>query len=194
MSLREKLIEIFYKAARSSSRIRTLLTPVGLLFFFTLVALLIVISLQVDRLLGLPKLLPTPVNIILSVPILAIGLFLVLWSNLHFIKVKGTPVPFNPPPKLVTTGPYAYVRNPMLSGVFIFLLGLGILLNSISLIFIFTPLFILLNVLELKAIEEPELEKRLGTEYIAYRKRTPMFIPWLKGANKPKRLSPFSQR
>jgi len=180
MSLREKVIEIFYKAARSSSRMRTLLTPVGLLFFFTLVVLFIVASLQVDKFLGLPKLLSALVNIILSVPILAIGLFLVLWSGLHFIKVKGTPVPFNPPPKLVTTGPYAYARNPMLTGVFILFFGLGILFRSISLVFIFTPLFVLLNVLELRAVEEPELEKRLGEEYLEYKKRVPMFIPWPK--------------
>ena len=180
MSLHEKVIEIFYKAARSSSRIRTLLTPVGLLFFFTLVVLFIVGSLQADKFLGLPKLLPPSVNIILSVPTLAIGLFLVLWSGLHFIKVKGTPVPFNPPPKLVTTGPYAYARNPMLTGVFILFFGLGILFRSISLVFIFTPLFVLLNVLELRAVEEPELEKRLGEEYLEYKKRVPMFIPWLK--------------
>jgi len=180
MSLREKVIEIFYKAARSSSRMRTLLTPVGLLFFFTLVVLFIVASLQVDKFLGLPKLLSALVNIILSVPILAIGLFLVLWSGLHFIKVKGTPVPFNPPPKLVTTGPYAYARNPMLTGVFILFLGLGILFRSISLVFIFTPLFVLLNVLELRAVEEPEWSKRIGEEYLEYKKRGPMFIPWPK--------------
>jgi len=190
MSLREKLIGIFYKAARSSSRMRTLLTPVGLLFFFTLVVLFIVASLQVDKFLGFPKLLPASVNIILSVPILAIGLFLVLWSGLHFIKVKGTPVPFNPPPKIVTTGPYAYVRNPMLTGVFILFFGLGILFRSISLVFIFTPLFILLNVLELRAVEEPELEKRLGKEYLEYKKRVPMFIPRLKARTKNERQPP----
>jgi len=94
--------------------------------------------------------------------------------------VKGTPVPLNPPPKLVDTGPYAYIRNPMLSGLFILLFGLGFLFNSFSLVFIFTPLFILLNVLELKAIEEPELEKRLGQEYFEYKKMVPMFIPRLK--------------
>jgi protein-S-isoprenylcysteine O-methyltransferase Ste14 len=35
-------------------------------------------------------------------------------------------------------------------------------------------------VLEIKAIEEPELEKRLGKEYLEYKKRTPMFIPGLR--------------
>ncbi|MFQ6052229.1 MAG: methyltransferase family protein [Candidatus Hydrothermarchaeota archaeon] len=184
MSLREKLINVFYKAATGTSKIRALLTPVGLVFFFTVIVLLIVVSLQVDKFLDFPKPLSPPLNMVVSVPILAIGLFLDLWSILQFIKVKGTPVPFNPPPRLVTTGPYANVRNPMLSGVFILLFGLGVLFQSISLVFIFTPVFILLNVLELKAVEEPELEKRLGKEYVEYRKRVPMFIPSLRARAK----------
>jgi protein-S-isoprenylcysteine O-methyltransferase Ste14 len=98
---------------------------------------------------------------------------------------KGTPVPFNPPPRLVTSGPFAFVRNPMITGVFILLFGLGFLLRSVSLVCLFIPLFILFNFWELKAIEEPELVKRLGSEYVEYRKRTPMFFPALK--LKPKR-------
>ncbi len=180
VSLRKKWINILYKAATGSSRVRTLLTPVGAGLFFLLIAFFIVVSLQLDNFLGFPKLLPASLNVIVSVPILAIGLFLMLWSVLHFIKVKGTPVPFNPPPKLVTTGPYAYARNPMLTGVFTLLFGLGVLFRSISLVFIFTPLFVLLNVLELRAVEEPELGKRLGKEYVEYKKRVPMFIPRLR--------------
>ena len=179
MTLRDRWVNLFYRAATSSRKVRNLLTPAGGAFFFTLVTLFIVVSLWIDELLEFPKLLSTPLNIIVSVPILAIGLFLMLWSVLHFVKVKGTPVPFNPPPKLVTTGPYTYVRNPMLTGLFILLFGLGVLFRSISLVSIFTPLFILLNLLELKAIEEPELEKRLGKEYLKYKKRVPMFIPRL---------------
>jgi len=180
MGLREKWIGVFYKAATSGIQVRTPLTLVGGLFFTTFVGIFVALPLWLDKFLGFPRLLPTLLSIAVSAPILAIGLSLMLWSMVHFIKVRGTPVPFNPPPKLVTTGPYARARNPMLTGLFIFLLGLGILFGSISLIFIFTPLFILLNVLELRAIEEPELEKRLGTEYIEYKKRTPMFMPRLK--------------
>ncbi len=67
----------------------------------------------------------------------------------------------------------------MLSGVFILMFGFGVLLNSISLVFIFTPLFILFNFFELKTIEEPELEKRLGKDYSEYKKRVAIFIPKL---------------
>ena len=180
MSLRERLIGIFYKAAKGSRRTRNLLTPAGVVFFFGLIALFNFVALQVDKLLGFPKLISTSLNIIVSVPSIVIGLFLMIWSVVHFVRVKGTPVPFNPPPKLVTTGPYARVRNPMLTGVFVLLFGLGVLFRSISLVFIFTPLFILLNVWELKAVEELELEKRLGKDYVEYKKRIPMFIPRLK--------------
>ena len=163
-----------------SKKIRNFLTPIGIIFFFSLIGLLIIISLWTDKLLHFPKLISYPLNTITSFFILVIGLFLMLWSILHFIKVKGTPVPFNPPPKLVTAGPYSYIRNPMLSGVFILMFGFGILFRSISLVFIFTPLFILFNFLELKSIEEPELEKRLGKDYLEYKKSVPMFFPRFK--------------
>ncbi|NIO49366.1 MAG: hypothetical protein GTN73_08045 [Candidatus Aminicenantes bacterium] len=68
----------------------------------------------------------------------------------------------------------------MLTGVFALLFGIGVLLGSFALLVIFTPLFILVNVWELKAIEEPELLKRLGQDYGEYRKSTPMFFPGLK--------------
>ena len=180
MGLHEKLVEIFYKAATGSKKVRILLTPVATVFFFIYLSLFVVVSLVVDKFLGFPKFFLTPLNIIVSMPILAIGVFFLLWSVLHFIKVKGTPVPFNPPPKLVATGPYAYLRNPQSTGWSFIFLGLGVLFQSISLIFIFTPLFILLSVLKLKTVEEPELEKRFGKEYLEYKGKVPMYIFWLK--------------
>jgi len=81
---------------------------------------------------------------------------------------------------LLTTGPYRFSRNPMLTGVFLLLFGIGFAIKSLSLVVFFTPLFVLVNVWELKEIEEPELVKRLGKDYIAYRERTPMFIPGTK--------------
>jgi protein-S-isoprenylcysteine O-methyltransferase Ste14 len=65
----------------------------------------------------------------------------------------------------------------MLTGVFALLFGFGIFFESVFLLFVFTPLFVAVNYWELKAIEEPELEKRLGQEYVEYRKMTPMFFP-----------------
>lgn len=72
----------------------------------------------------------------------------------------------------------------MLTGVFLILFGIGFAFNSISLVLVFTPLYILVNVWELKQIEEPELVKRLGKDYVEYREKTPMFIPGWKTLGK----------
>ena len=180
MSLKAKWIDFLYRVSTGSRKFRNLLTPIGATFYGIFTALFVVVALQVDKWMNLPKLLPETLNLVLSLPILSLALFMIGWSVFDFLKVKGTPVPFNPPPKLVTNGPYAYVRNPMVTGVFLLLLGLGAFFRSVSLVLLFTPLFIFVNVSELKAIEEPELEKRFGDEYVEYKKRTPMFFPRLK--------------
>ena len=180
MTIKTRWIEYLYKLATGTKSARTLLTPVGAVVFAFFTMIFVGASLAFDKWLALPIIVPRPTSIYISTPMLAIGLLVTGWSIIHFLKAKGTPVPVNPPPRLVTTGPYAYTRNPMLTGIFIILFGIGLMLGSISLTFIFTPLFILVNIWELKAIEEPELVKRLGEEYLAYRNKTPMFIPKIR--------------
>lgn len=177
MAFRKSWIHFLHRAATGTKRNRTLLTPIGVIIFGVFTALFVFAALIVDGLLHLPRFVPEGVRLPLSIPVMAVGIAVTAWSVFHFLKVKGTPVPFNPPPQLVNTGPYRYARNPMLTGVFLILFGIGFGVNSVSLVFFFTPLFVLINVWELKQIEEPELMKRLGDEYIEYRKQTPMFLP-----------------
>ncbi len=177
MAFRNSWINLLHRAATGTKKTRTLLMPVGVTFFGAFTALFVFAAILVDRLLNLPGLLPEGARLPVSVPMIAIGLAVTAWSAFHFLNVRGTPVPFNPPPKVVNTGPYRYARNPMLTGVFLFLFGIGFIVNSVSLVFFFTPLYVLINVWELKKIEEPELIMRLGDEYIEYRMDTPMFIP-----------------
>jgi len=180
MGLSENQANFIHKIATGSRKVRNLFTPIGFLFFLSLMTLIVFVSLWVDKLLGLPRFIPELYRFAIGLPIFAIGLFMVVWSVFCFVMARGTPVPFNPPPALVTSGPYTYVRNPMLTGVFIAMFGLGLLLDSIALAFIFTPLSIVLSVHEIKRIEEPELERRLGSAYIEYKKRVPRFFPMLR--------------
>jgi protein-S-isoprenylcysteine O-methyltransferase Ste14 len=176
VGLKTKWIDFLYGVATGSRKFRNLLTPIGAVFFALLTVLFAVVAFHADKFLRLPKLLPKTLNLVLSLPILSLALFMMGWSVYNFLKVEGTPVPFNPPPKLVTSGPYAHTRNPMLTGIFLLLFGLALLFRSISLALLFTPLFIFINAWEVKAIEEPELERRFGEEYVEYRKKTPMFF------------------
>ena len=184
MDVTGRWIDLIHRAATGTRRTRTLLTPIGVLVFGAFAGIFVVAALWVDRLLHLPGILPGDLRLHASLPVMAVGIAATAWSGFHFLRVKGTPVPFNPPPEVVSTGPYAYARNPMLTGVFVFLFGLGLAVDSLSLVTVFVPLFVLANFWELKAIEEPELVRRFGDEYEAYRRRTPMFIPRLRRTSK----------
>ena len=165
--------------------VRTILTPVGLVVFGLFTALFVAAAFLVDRSFGLPGLLPQGARLPVSLPLITIGIAVTTWSAIHFLRVRGTPVPFNPPPEVVETGPYRYARNPMVTGIFLLLFGIGFAVNSISLVCFFTPLYVLAHAWELKKIEEPELERRLGERYVEYRDRTPMFIPGFGGGREP---------
>ncbi len=178
-----RIVDLFYSVATGSKRLRTLLTPVGLVVFFGMLLLVVFGSLYMDRAFGFPKLLSGPIGTLIGVVLLSLGLVIWGWCVVWFSKAKGTPVPFNPPRELVTEGPYARSRNPMLTGVFASLFGIGFLLHSVAMVFIWTPVFVLFNVVELKLVEEPELERRFGESYIAYKRSVPMFVP--KVAQRP---------
>ncbi len=177
MSIRERWAGLLYRVATGTKTTRTLLTPIGVVIFGLFTAVFVFLAMLLDRALALRWPIPITVSELVSIPMIVIGVAITAWSVFHFVKVNGTPVPFNPPPVLVDSGPYRYARNPMLTGVFLLLLGIGFAIKSLSLVLVFTPLYVLANLWELKEIEEPELLRRLGEDYLAYRERTPMFIP-----------------
>ena len=177
MSIRDRWINLLHRAATGTRKTRTLLTPIGIIIFGAFTGVFVALSMLADRWLCLPWPLPSGPTWLSAVLFIVVGAGLTAWSALHFLRVKGSPVPFNPPPELVTTGPYRFARNPMVTGVFLLLFGIGFAIESLSLVVFFTPLYILANVWEIKKIEEPELVKRLGEEYVAYQRRVPMFIP-----------------
>ncbi len=184
MYLRERWVNLLYRVATGTRKSRDLLTPIGVVFFGLFTAAFVLLGLRVDQVLPVHWPIPGTYSRLISIPILGAGLAITAWSVIHFLRVKGTPVPFNPPPTLVDGGPYKYVRNPMVTGVFLLLFGIGFAIGSLSLVLIFTPLYILVHLWELKNIEEPELIRRLGEDYLVYRSRTPMFIPKIKKGKK----------
>ncbi len=82
----------------------------------------------------------------------------------------------NPPDKLITTGIYAKSRNPMFFGYTIILIGMDILLRSISILIIFIPAFVVFDLLWIK-LEEKNLRKKFDHEFANYQKSTNFLIP-----------------
>ena len=117
------------------------------------------------------------------------GFALMGWTIFLFIYIgKGSLAPWKPTQKLITTGPYAYVRIAMLIGVFLVLLGETLLFQSMAL-FWYLLIFIVINTFYFPLSEEKGLVKRFGEEYLVYKQNVPRFVPrfhrW-KAENKPK--------
>jgi len=78
--------------------------------------------------------------------------------------------------KLITTGPYRYVRHPSYLGFFLMFTGLPLLLpNPFSLI----PLAAIPGYYKIAMHEERLLIERFGNEYLEYQKRAGRFFPKL---------------
>jgi protein-S-isoprenylcysteine O-methyltransferase Ste14 len=108
------------------------------------------------------------------------GLYYLSITIWLFINIgRGTLAPWSPTKKLVVIGPYCHVRNPMISGVLMTLLGESIAFGSIG-ISIWFLLFFMINHIYFVYSEEPGLTKRFGQEYLAYKKNVPRWIPRLR--------------
>ena len=118
--------------------------------------------------------------LILGMLLILLGLFFLIYTNKSFLEIgKGTLAPWDPPKKLVVEGPYQYVRNPMISGVLMIVLGEALIFASIELFILFI-LFFVINHFYFVYSEEPGLIKRFGDDYIEYKKNVPSGIPFIK--------------
>jgi protein-S-isoprenylcysteine O-methyltransferase Ste14 len=105
------------------------------------------------------------------------GLFLLGFTIRQFIVTgRGTLAPWSPTRKLVVSGPYRYVRNPMISGVVMVLLGESVLTGSLW-VFAWCVFFCAMNHVYFIFSEEPGLVKRFGDEYLVYKRSVPRWVP-----------------
>jgi protein-S-isoprenylcysteine O-methyltransferase Ste14 len=105
------------------------------------------------------------------------GLTLMFLTIRMFIRIgKGTLAPWHPTRKLVTGSLYGYMRNPMILGVNIVLIGESIAFRSWT-ILAWGGCFFILNTVYFILSEEPGLKKRFGDEYEEYKRNVPRWIP-----------------
>lgn len=120
----------------------------------------------------------------------ALGLVLVVATVRLFARVgRGTLAPWDPTRHLVVEGPFRYVRNPMISGVMLVLLGEALALASPAL-FGWFAVFTVANAVYLPRSEEPGLLERFGDAYRAYRDHVPRWIPRRTPWTPPERTDP----
>ncbi len=131
-------------------------------------------GLAVDTFLGWPPL-PELLRWAGLVP-LVVGAAGIGWCFLLFVRIgQGTPNPWDPPRTLVTTGPFAWTRNPIILSHAIATLGLALLVASPAAVAI--VLLLGLAVPFIVRHEERTLEARYGDVYRRYRDAVPRWVP-----------------
>jgi protein-S-isoprenylcysteine O-methyltransferase Ste14 len=109
--------------------------------------------------------------------LLCIGLLLFFSSLRRFaVEGEGTLAPWDLPRRLVLRGPYRYVRNPMISGVVLGLLGEALVLLSRPHLR-WAVVFLAINAVYVPLFEEPMLAERFGESYRTYCRHVPRLLP-----------------
>lgn len=180
MGIFECLANAIFRTATGDVKRRWLFTPLVGLGFLTVITLFVIAALLTDTWLKLPSISFPPWTTILAVILLAVGIILYTWTGVNFFRARGTPVPVNPPQELIVSGLYAHSRNPMLTSIYLIFFGAGIATGSLSFTVFYTPLFIMINTIYIKKVEERELELKFGRSYLDYKKRVPMYFPKIR--------------
>ncbi len=100
------------------------------------------------------------------------------------IQGLGTPAPVLPPRRLVVTGLYRYVRNPMYLAVVSIVIGQGLLLGSTRVLVYGTLLWLAFHVFVV-AYEEPKLRSSFGADYEAFCAGVSRWVPRLRAGRSP---------
>jgi protein-S-isoprenylcysteine O-methyltransferase Ste14 len=111
--------------------------------------------------------------------LITLGVIGLLDSVARFaLQGVGTPAPVFPTRRLVVTGLYRHVRNPMYVAVVSTILGQGLLLANATLLEYGGLVWLLFHLFVL-VYEEPTLKTSFGSEYKAFCTEVPRWIPRL---------------
>jgi protein-S-isoprenylcysteine O-methyltransferase Ste14 len=103
------------------------------------------------------------------------GVILNIWADALFKRSKTTVKPNEMPDDLIVSGPFKISRHPMYLGMTIILLGLAVLLNSIT-AFIFPIAFVILMEKKFVSLEEKYLEMAFRDKYLGYKQKVRRWI------------------
>lgn len=111
---------------------------------------------------------PRPAPYLVGLASVAVGQAVRFWAAGHIVKAA----------EVTTSGPYAYVRNPLYLGSLWITLGWGAMSGRWAVAAALLAVFALTHALAIRS-EERYLGKRFGEEFDAYRRQVPRLLPRL---------------
>jgi protein-S-isoprenylcysteine O-methyltransferase Ste14 len=112
----------------------------------------------------------------LGVGLCLAGIGFAVWARLYIGRNWGMPMSLREGHELVTSGPYAYVRHPIYSGLMLAMIGSAFTLSLLWLIGL--PLYFAYFIFAARS-EEKTMLAQFPDAYPAYRSRTRMLIPFV---------------
>jgi protein-S-isoprenylcysteine O-methyltransferase Ste14 len=104
------------------------------------------------------------------------GFAFAFWARAHLGRNWGMPMSLRQDHELVTSGPYAYVRHPIYTGIMLAMIGSAV---SISIVWLALFVFYFAYFLYSARTEEKMMLAQFPDTYPAYRRRTKMLIPFV---------------
>jgi protein-S-isoprenylcysteine O-methyltransferase Ste14 len=112
------------------------------------------------------------------VGVMLMGLALTWWARIHLGGLWSSAITRKEKHRLIETGPYAFVRHPIYTGLIIALLATAAI--EATLVALLGALLIALGLWVKARAEERFLSTELAPEtYESYRRRVPMLVPFI---------------
>ncbi|OAP43460.1 protein-S-isoprenylcysteine methyltransferase [Sinorhizobium glycinis] len=127
-------------------------------------------GLVLDVLYPLPFLPPAVPAAWLGASLFLAGLALLIWAAATFRRAGTHIQTVEPTTAIVEEGPYRYSRNPIYIGMFLGLIGLALGFDSLWLLTMLVPFYIVIRY-GVVAREEAYLERKFGDVYRSYKSR-----------------------
>jgi protein-S-isoprenylcysteine O-methyltransferase Ste14 len=117
-----------------------------------------------------------PIVAAIGVTLVALGIAFAIWARLYLGSNWGMPMSVKKNPELVTTGPYAYVRHPIYTGMLLAILGSSMTISLWwTVVLIFAGGYFIYSAIS----EEKLLAQIFPDTYPAYKARTKMLVPFI---------------
>jgi protein-S-isoprenylcysteine O-methyltransferase Ste14 len=111
-----------------------------------------------------------------GVGLCVVGLAFAVWARVYLGRNWGMPMSLRQGHELVTSGPYAYVRHPIYTGLILAMIGSAVTVSLLWLILF--ALYFSYFLFSARA-EETMMLAQFPDAYPAYRRRTKMLIPFV---------------
>ena len=98
-----------------------------------------------------------------------------IWAFVSFRKAGTNVQTSEPTTAVVERGPYGFSRNPIYSGMFLALTGLSIGFNSLWVLAMLVPFYLVIRY-GVVAREEAYLERKFGKVYLDYKARVRRWV------------------